>query len=72
FGQHVLAGTHWKAASGRWYVLAAGSRAVTRIEATGTVRGAAGGPTFAVRAPRDADVELTASLRGGEKLAAVR
>ncbi|MEU5286364.1 hypothetical protein AB0G97_20470 [Streptomyces sp. NPDC020755] len=72
FGQHVLAGTHWKAASGRWYVLAAGSRAVTRIEATGAVRGAAGGATFAVRAPRDAEVELTASLRGGETLAAVR
>lgn len=71
FGQHVLAGTHWKAASGRWYVLAAGSRAVTRIEAGGAVRGAAGGPTLAVRAPRDADVELTASLREGGTLAAV-
>ncbi|MFI1224698.1 MULTISPECIES: hypothetical protein [unclassified Streptomyces] len=72
FGQHVLAGTHWKAASGRWYVLAAGSRAVTRIEASGAVRGAAVGPTFAVRAPRDADVELTAALRGGGRLTAVR
>ncbi|APS23075.1 hypothetical protein TK78_32240 [Streptomyces sp. Tue 6075] len=71
FGQHVLAGTHWKASSGRWYVLAAGSRAVTRIEASGAVRGAAGGPTFAVRAPRDADVELTASLREGGRLTAV-
>ncbi|MCC8476385.1 hypothetical protein LMJ41_00510 [Streptomyces globisporus] len=71
FGQHVLAGTHWRADSGRWYVLAAGSRAVTRIEASGAVRGAAGGPTFAVRAPRDADVELTASLREGGRLTAV-
>ncbi|MGW4630728.1 hypothetical protein, partial [Streptomyces rubiginosohelvolus] len=71
FGQHVLAGTHWKASSGRWYVLAAGSRAVTRIEASGAVRGAAGGPTLAVRAPRDADVELTASLREGGTLTAV-
>ncbi|MEU0360082.1 hypothetical protein [Streptomyces cyaneofuscatus] len=72
FGQHILAGTHWKAASGRWYVLAAGSRAVQRIEATGQVRGAAGGPTLAVRAPRDASVELTARLREGGTLAAVR
>ncbi|MYW35169.1 hypothetical protein GT040_39315, partial [Streptomyces sp. SID2119] len=72
FGQHILAGTHWKAASGRWYVLAAGSRAVNRIEATGQVRGAAGGPTLAVRAPRDASVELTAKLREGGTLAAVR
>ncbi|MFD0422299.1 hypothetical protein [Streptomyces parvus] len=71
FGQHVLAGTHWRADSGRWYVLAAGSRAVTRIEASGAVRGAAGGPTFAMRAPRDADVELTASLREGGRLTAV-
>ncbi|MEV4876969.1 hypothetical protein [Streptomyces cyaneofuscatus] len=71
FGQHILAGTRWKAASGRWYVLAAGSRAVDRIEATGQVRGAAGGPTLAVRAPRDASVELTAGLRGGGTLAAV-
>lgn len=72
FGQHVLAGTRWKAASGRWYVLAAGSRAVTRIEASGAVRGAAGGTTLAVRAPRDADVELTAGLREGGTLSAVR
>ncbi|MFE2979408.1 hypothetical protein [Streptomyces sp. NPDC059258] len=71
FGQHVLAGTHWRAESGRWYVLGAGSRAVTGIRATGEVRGAAGGPTFAVRAPRDADVELTASLREGGTLTAV-
>ncbi|MCD9901134.1 hypothetical protein LUR56_16370 [Streptomyces sp. MT29] len=72
FGQHILASTHWKAASGRWYVLAAGSRAVNRIEATGQVRGAAGAPTLAVRAPRDASVELTARLREGGTLAAVR
>lgn len=72
FGQHILAGTHWKAASGRWYVVAAGSRAVDRIEATGQVRGTAGGPTLAVRAPRDASVELTARLREGGTLAAVR
>ncbi|MGW1660635.1 hypothetical protein [Streptomyces microflavus] len=72
FGQHILAGTHWKSASGRWYVLAAGSRAVDRIEATGQVRGATGGPTLAVRAPRDASVQLTARLREGGTLAAVR
>ncbi|MFD3973461.1 hypothetical protein [Streptomyces cyaneofuscatus] len=71
FGQHILAGTHWKAASGRWYVLAAGSRAVTGIEATGQVRGTAGGPTLAVRAPRDASVQLTARLREGGTLTAV-
>ncbi|MGW0940086.1 hypothetical protein [Streptomyces sp. NPDC002666] len=72
FGQHVLVGTRWQAPSGHWYVLAAGSRAVSRIEATGTVRDAAAGTTLAVRAPRDATVELTARLREGGSLTAVR
>ncbi|MER5279971.1 hypothetical protein ABT025_30120 [Streptomyces sp. NPDC002809] len=71
FGQHVLAGTHWRAPSGKWYVLAAGSRAVSRIEASGAVHGAAGGRTLAVRAPRDAPVELTARLEEGGSLTAV-
>ncbi|WP_328908668.1 hypothetical protein OG230_03650 [Streptomyces sp. NBC_00234] len=72
FGQHILAGTHWKAPSGRWYVLAAGSRAVSRIEASGAARGTANGTTLAVRAPRNASVGLTARLRTGGTLAAVR
>lgn len=72
FGQHVLGGTHWRAPSGRWYVLAAGSRAVSRIEATGAVRETAAGTTLAVRAPRNASVELTARLREGGSLTAVR
>ncbi|WP_406516099.1 hypothetical protein OH809_37180 [Streptomyces sp. NBC_00873] len=72
FGQHVLAGTHWRAPSGRWYVLAAGSRAVNRIEVTGGVRGSAGGTTLAVRAPQDAQLELKARLREGGTLSAVR
>ncbi|MFJ6432791.1 hypothetical protein [Streptomyces sp. NPDC091416] len=72
FGQHVLAGTRWRAPSGHWYVLAAGSRAVSRIEATGAVRESAAGTTLAVRAPREAPVELTARLREGGSLSAVR
>ncbi|MFF1922914.1 hypothetical protein ACFVW8_20390 [Streptomyces sp. NPDC058221] len=72
FGQHVLAGNRWKAPSGQWYVLAAGSRAVNRIEATGAVHGTADGTTLAVRAPRNASVELTARLREGGSLTAVR
>ncbi|MGW8883857.1 hypothetical protein [Streptomyces sp. NPDC055749] len=72
FGQHILAGTHWKAPSGRWYVLAAGSRAVSRIEARGEASGAADGTTLAVRAPQGASVGLTARLRTGGTLSAVR
>ncbi|MEW2178696.1 hypothetical protein AB0890_20495 [Streptomyces sp. NPDC005406] len=71
FGQHVLAGTRWRAPSGQWYVLAAGSRAVKRIEASGSVQGVAVGRTLAVRAPRDAPVELTALLEEGGSLTAV-
>ncbi|MEU8697015.1 hypothetical protein AB0C61_04915 [Streptomyces sp. NPDC048680] len=72
FGQHVLGGTHWRAPSGQWYVLAAGSRAVSRIEAAGAVRDAAAGTTLAVRASRNASVQLTARLREGGSLTAVR
>ncbi|MET9297457.1 hypothetical protein [Streptomyces sp. NPDC003077] len=54
FGRHVVAAVRWRAASGRWYLLAAGSRAVTRIEATGDVRATAyGGPLAAPIAARD-------------------
>jgi hypothetical protein len=53
-------------------VLAAGSRAVNRIEVTGSVRGSAGGRTLAVRAPQDAKLELNARLREGGTLPVVR
>lgn len=71
FGRHLVAGTHWKSPSGRWYVLAAGSRAVSGIKATGAVRGASAGPAPAVRAPRGAAVRLTGRLRTGGTLASV-
>ncbi|NDZ91101.1 hypothetical protein G3I23_37195, partial [Streptomyces sp. SID10115] len=37
FGQHVVASTRWTAGSGHRYLLAAGSRDVTRITVTGEV-----------------------------------
>ncbi|HET6859516.1 MAG TPA: hypothetical protein VFH94_20815, partial [Streptomyces sp.] len=72
FGQHVLAGANWQAKSGDWYLLAAGSRRITRIEATGAVRATADGPTMAVRAPEGADAKLRAALAEGGTLAALR
>ncbi|MEO3978346.1 hypothetical protein [Streptomyces sp. CAU 1734] len=72
FGQHVLASTRWRAPSGDWFLLAAGSRAVVRIDAEGEVSAAREGTTMAVRAPRDARVELSAGLRSGERLPALR
>ncbi|PVE04856.1 hypothetical protein Y717_09285 [Streptomyces scopuliridis RB72] len=71
FGQHILAGTRWKSPSGKWFLLAAGSRDVTRIEAVGSVRANASATTLAVRAPREGSVRLSARLTGGGGLRAV-
>ncbi|MEW2393519.1 hypothetical protein AB0933_34675 [Streptomyces venezuelae] len=71
FGQHVVAGTRWTAGSGHRYVLAAGSRDVTRITVTGDVDTERRGRTLAVRAPEDARVTVRARLADGEELAEV-
>ncbi|MFE4537397.1 hypothetical protein ACFRKB_20295 [Streptomyces scopuliridis] len=71
FGRHILAGTHWESPSGKWFLLAAGSRDVTRIEAVGSVRANASATTLAVRAPREGSVRLSARLTGGGSLQAV-
>ncbi|MFE5239406.1 MULTISPECIES: hypothetical protein [unclassified Streptomyces] len=72
FGQHVVAGTHWRSPAGAWYVLAAGSRAVRRVEVAGAVRGAASGTTLAVRAPQDAVFRVTGELHDGGSAPSVR
>ncbi|MFJ6852502.1 hypothetical protein ACIQM3_18535 [Streptomyces sp. NPDC091271] len=72
FGQHVVAGTRWRSPAGTWYVLAAGSRAVERIEVAGSVRGVAAGPTLAVRAPQNAPFRVEAELRDGGTVSSVR
>lgn len=72
FGRHVLAGTHWRAPSGTWFLLAAGSRDITRITATGGVRADEPFRTLAVRAPRDSTVNLTGRLADGQELPATR
>ncbi|WP_306323137.1 hypothetical protein, partial [Streptomyces sp. CC224E] len=71
FGQHVVADTRWKSPDGHWYLLAAGSRAVTRIEASGAVRESHKGRTLAVRAPEHGTVRVTARLDTGERLTEV-
>ncbi|MFD7665008.1 hypothetical protein [Streptomyces sp. NPDC059788] len=65
FGQHVVASTGWRAASGHTYLLAAGSRAVTGIDATGPVRASATGHSLAVRAPAGTRAQVSARLAGG-------
>lgn len=71
FGQHVLADTTWRAKSGQWYLLAAGSRLVRSIEATGGVKATANGTTMAVRAAKGAHADLKAKLATGDTLAAL-
>lgn len=68
FGRHVVARTHWKSPRGHWYVLAAGSRAVTSLTLTGDVSATRSGHTLAVRAPEDASTKVQARLASGEKL----
>ncbi|WP_324771204.1 hypothetical protein, partial [Streptomyces kunmingensis] len=68
FGQHVVASARWKSPKGHWYVVAAGSRAVTRITVSGTVDTARPGRVLAVRAPERGAVQVTARLDNGERL----
>ncbi|MEU9233894.1 hypothetical protein AB0D36_15985 [Streptomyces subrutilus] len=66
FGQHLLAGFRWRSPAGRWYLLAAGSRQVAGITATGAVRARAADRTLAAPWPGpDGPVSLTADLAGG-------
>ncbi|MFI7341537.1 hypothetical protein ACIBUY_26765 [Streptomyces sp. NPDC050085] len=71
FGQHVVASARWRSPQGHWYLVAAGSRAVTRISWNGAVDGVRPGRTVAVRAPEEGAVRVTARLAGGESLAEV-
>ncbi|MER5437997.1 hypothetical protein [Streptomyces sp. NPDC002790] len=68
FGQHVVAETRWRSPGGGWYLLAAGSRAVTRIEASGAATASQKGRTLAVRAPEHGTVRVAARLDTGERL----
>ncbi|MFD9789432.1 hypothetical protein ACFWXK_00610 [Streptomyces sp. NPDC059070] len=72
FSQHILATTRWNAPSGARYLLAAGSRAVTRIEVTGPEHAEGSGTTLAVKAPEGSGETVTARLSNGGTLAAVR
>ncbi|MGC2999104.1 hypothetical protein ACPF8X_12230, partial [Streptomyces sp. G35A] len=64
----VLAGVLWKSEAGAWYLLAAGSRDVTSVTATGGVTGSARGPALTVRAVRGARADLKGTLRDGRSI----
>ncbi|MEU6298154.1 hypothetical protein [Streptomyces erythrochromogenes] len=72
FGQHLLAGFRWRSPAGRWYLLAAGSRQIAGITATGALRAGTAERTLA--APwtgPDGPVSLTGTLAGGGTVTAL-
>ncbi|WP_328753023.1 hypothetical protein OHT57_46570 [Streptomyces sp. NBC_00285] len=68
FGQHVAAATGWRSPKGKWYVLAAGSRAVTALTLDGAVSAHRQGRTLFVPAPPHPNVTLRADLSTGGQL----
>ncbi|MEE1939929.1 hypothetical protein V1L54_11010 [Streptomyces sp. TRM 70361] len=67
----VLGGVLWKAPSGTWYLLAAGSEEVRSITVTGDLTHSESGPQLALAAEEDTRVEITAELTDGGRLAAL-
>ncbi|MFB6549839.1 hypothetical protein [Streptomyces sp. NPDC056405] len=71
FGQHVVAHTRWRSPQGDWYVLAAGSRAVTSLTITGDVAAESNGRTLAKRAREDAETSVSGRLTTGRGLSSL-
>ncbi|MFE2145408.1 hypothetical protein ACFXA3_27350 [Streptomyces sp. NPDC059456] len=73
FGQHILAATVWRAPSGHGYQLAAGSREVAEITATGSLNSRTPGRTLTVPAPPAPapPATLTATLHSGAVITAL-
>lgn len=69
---HVLSGLLWKSPAGRWYVLAAADRDAKTVRASGGVHRTAKGNTLAAPARKGAQADLSARLRGGGTLHALR
>ncbi|SCK56065.1 hypothetical protein H180DRAFT_05190 [Streptomyces sp. WMMB 322] len=68
---HAVSGALWKSDAGNWYVLAAGSRKVAGIRATGKSGGPSGsspGRKLALLAKKGAEAKISARLANGEKL----
>ncbi|NML49492.1 hypothetical protein HHL19_03910 [Streptomyces sp. R302] len=68
----VLAGALWQAPAGGWYVLAAGGPDVASVRVEGGVTARAAGPVLAAKAPAGARAELSATLKDGRRMPALR
>ncbi|MFE0677343.1 hypothetical protein [Streptomyces sp. NPDC058867] len=71
FGQDVVADIDWRAPSGKPYVLAAGSRSVVRVEATGPLEAVADGPFLAARNSGGGLPEVVGTLADGAEVRSV-
>ncbi|MFF4780407.1 hypothetical protein ACFY3E_03845 [Streptomyces griseorubiginosus] len=71
FGRYVAAATGWRSPKNKWYVLAAGSRAVTALTIGGSVSAREPGRTLAVPAPPHPRVTVRATLSTGADLPGV-
>ncbi|MGW2132055.1 hypothetical protein [Streptomyces coelicoflavus] len=69
---HVLAGVLWKSQGGHWYLLAAGSRGTTSIEATGGISDSADGNLLTAKAEQGARAELKGTLDDGRTIGGLR
>ncbi|MFJ8532722.1 hypothetical protein [Streptomyces sp. NPDC093591] len=69
---HVLAGVLWKANTGGWYLLAAGTRDMASIRATGGVRAGTEGSLLTARAKQGAQTELQGTLESGRTISGLR
>ncbi|MFB6590605.1 hypothetical protein [Streptomyces diastaticus] len=67
FGRHLVASTAWRAPSGRWYALAAGSREVRALTVSGHERER--GRTQALGTGGAPDPRVTGRLPGGDEVA---
>ena len=67
----VLSGVLWKSQAGNWYLLAAGSRDVSSVTASGAVGGTAQGRLLALPAKEGARVDLSAKLTDGHTVRAL-
>lgn len=72
YGPEVVGETRWRAGSGHWYLLAAGSPAVRSLDVTGAVRRTTRATTLAVGVPASAPVRVAGVLASGGLLHAMR
>ncbi|MFE7169753.1 hypothetical protein [Streptomyces sp. NPDC057616] len=68
FGQNVAATVGWRSPAGHWYVLAAGSRAVTRLSVSGDVSATKQGRTLDLPVSRRPRTQVRATVATGEQL----